>query len=66
MPASSQSKTGYFIPAASSSLSIPYRIEKSRRKTAVLSLQDDLTLLLKVPLSVSYADARQMMCEKER
>lgn len=65
MPVSTQSKTGYFTPAASPSLSISYRIERSRRKTIVLSLQEDMSLLLKIPLSISWSGARQMLRDKE-
>jgi len=59
-------KSGIFIPAGLSAPEIPYEIQKSRRKSWSLSLESDLTLLLKVPLCVSYDQALQLLYTKER
>lgn len=66
MASAASKRTGLFVPASVPSLTIPYTIKKSRRRTWSLSLEPDKTLLLKLPLSVSYFDAEQLFYTKER
>lgn len=63
--AANSCREGIFHPRSAPALSIPYRIQKSRRKTWTLSLCPELTLTVKVPLTVSYADALQILSAKE-
>lgn len=66
MSESATEKSGVFSPVSAPALKIPFRIRKSRRKTWSLSLEPDLSLLMKVPLSVTYTQARKLMETKER
>ncbi len=59
-------KAGVFIPASHPSLSIPFQIQKSRRKTWALTIGPDKALLMKIPLSVSYDCAETILHTKER
>ena len=59
-------KQGIFLPPSAPSCSIPYTIIKSRRKTWALSLQSDLTLQIRIPLTVTYAEAKQILFTKEK
>lgn len=55
---------GSYYPASDKSLSIPYKIQKSKRKTWSLSLQPDGSLLIKIPLWLSYQEAFRLMEQK--
>lgn len=65
MSQSTAGRTGIFVPVSAPALSIPFRIKKSRRKTWALSIEPDLSLLMKIPFSVSYTDAERLMGTKE-
>lgn len=59
-------KQGIFRPRSAPSRSVPFCIAKSRRKTWALIINPDLSLLLKIPHTVSYADGESYLYEKER
>jgi len=65
MPISSPGKSWSFTPKNDPSLSIPVKLVKSKRKTWSISIEPDMTLLMKAPLSVSYAYAREILASKE-
>ena len=65
MKTSSSCREGIFHPPSAPSLSIPYLIKKSNRRTWALSIGQDLTLTVRIPLTVSFSDARQILCTKE-
>lgn len=55
---------GRYYPASDKSLAIPYKIQKSRRKTWSLSLQPDGSLLIKIPLWLPHQEAFRLMEQK--
>ena len=58
-------KNWLFTTPVIPSLSIPVTLVRSRRKTWSISIETDLTILMKVPLSVSDNRARQILSSKE-
>lgn len=66
MPSTTLQKQGTFQPPSEPACSIPYTIIKSRRKTWALSLQSDLTLQIRIPLTGSYREAKQILFQKEK
>ena len=58
-------KNWLFTTPVIPSLSIPVTLVRSRRKTWSISRETDLTILMKVPLSVSDNRARQILSSKE-
>ena len=58
-------KNWLFTTPVIPSLSIPVTLVRSRRKTWSISIETDLTILMKVPLSVSDNCARQILSSKE-
>lgn len=54
-----------FTTPALPSLSIPVTLVRSRRKTWSISIEPDLTIVMKVPLSVSGLRAKQILSSKE-
>ncbi len=63
--AAAHERDGFFTPITDSSLHIPLKIRKSKRRTWSLTLNPDQTLLMKIPVSVSYADAERLLYTKE-
>ena len=58
-------KNWLFTTPVIPSLSIPVTLVKRKRKTWSISIETDLTILMKVPLSVSDNRARQILSSKE-
>ena len=58
-------KNWLFTTPVIPSLSIPVTLVRSRRKTWSISIETDLTILMKVPLSVSDNRARQILSSNE-
>ena len=58
-------KKGTYFPTAEPELAIPLEIRKSSRKTWAISLTSDLTLIMKIPYPVSFAEAERLLSTKE-
>lgn len=58
-------KREIYIPMTEPSIEIPVEIYKSKRKTWSISFTEDLSLVMKIPHTISFAEARRLLGTKE-